>query len=89
MNKLIMVVSVILAIAIVYGYSKISIGMEIDTGEKNCKNKTSGGSVLIEPMIDMVCDSHCRPDLYTYRHGHNYNQWKCSNEDTIVCVCNR
>jgi hypothetical protein len=89
MNNLIWVAIIILVFVIVYGYSRISTGIEIDTGEKNCRNRTSDDSILIEPMIDMICDSHCRPDLYTYRHGHTYHEWKCSNADTIVCVCNR
>jgi hypothetical protein len=63
--------------------------MEINSGEKNCMNKTSGDSILIKPMIDMICDKACRPDLYTYTHGHTYHDWKCSDKDTIVCVCNR
>jgi len=88
MNQLILIVLIILVVVLSFYANKLT-GMEVDTGEKNCRNRTSVESVLIEPMIDMICDSHCRPDLYIYRHGHTYHDWKCSNADTIVCVCNR
>ena len=88
MKKPILILLIILVLVIVFVYFKTLISMEIDTGEKNCRNKTSSDSILIKPMIDMICDDTCRPDLYTYTHGHTYHDWKCSDKDTIVCVCN-
>ena len=89
MNKVILIGLLILVVVMLSGCINQFTEMEVDTDEKNCRNRTSGDSVLIEPMIDMICDSHCRPDLYTYRHGHTYHDWKCSNADTLICVCNR
>ena len=88
MNKLLFIGLIILVVTLSGCISQFT-RMEVDTGEKNCRNKTTGESILIKPMIDMICDDHCRPDLYTYRHGHNYHDWKCSNADTIICICNR
>lgn len=87
-NKLILIALIIFVVVIVFVHSEISTSTEINSGEKNCMNRTSGNSILIKPMIDMICDEACRPDLYTYTHGHTYHGWKCSDEDTIVCVCN-
>jgi len=88
MNKLLLI-GLILVVVMLSGCIYQLTGMEVDTSEKNCRNKTSGDSILIKPMIDMICDDTCRPDLYTYTHGHTYHDWECSDKDTIVCVCNR
>jgi hypothetical protein len=89
MNKLIFIALIILVVVIVYGYSRIINWVEVDTGHNNCRNTTSGANILTKAMIDMLCDEHCTPGVYTFRHGHFYNNWKCSDADTIVCVCNR
>jgi len=89
MNKLILIPIIIVMVIALYFWISTSIEKEVDTSETNCINRTSSGSVLTEPMIDMICDSHCRSDLHITRHAHTYHAWRCSNQDTLICVCNR
>lgn len=55
---------------------------EIDTGRENCKEIMGsflGG--IASDLADENCQSSCQAE------GYSYKQWKCSEADTIVCVC--
>ncbi len=57
---------------------------EIDTGEKDCREVMGNfiGAAFATPMVDATCSNLCQIE------GYSYKQWKCSEQDTLVCVCN-
>ena len=57
---------------------------EIDTGEKDCREVMGNvfGAAFATPIVDATCSNLCQIE------GHSYKQWKCSEQDTLVCVCN-
>jgi|TARA_B100001971_G_C18233660_1_gene565619 hypothetical protein len=55
---------------------------EIDTKEKDCRELAVGiASPLASEIFDLECKNRCQVD------GYAYNRWKCSEEDTLVCIC--
>ena len=56
---------------------------EIDTGEKDCREVMGNfiGAAFATPMVEATCANLCQIE------GHSYKQWKCSEQDTLVCVC--
>jgi len=79
-NKLIIIG--ILCILILSGCSLIE--KEIDIGEEDCKEMMSGllGTLLSE-VAEKDCSSRCSTE------GYSYKKWKCSENDTLVCVCSK
>lgn len=69
---------IILALLIISGCS----AKEIDTGEKDCREMMTG---MFGSMMDVLADSDCTNLCQV--EGYSYKQWKCSEQDTLVCVC--
>jgi hypothetical protein len=57
--------------------------VELDTGMGDCRSGTSGiFGLLGGELADSDCQNYCR------QKGYEYNRWKCSERDTLVCICN-
>ncbi len=54
-----------------------------DTGEPNCKEAV--GFAALDPIfLNQGCGQVCMDKGYVGSTG-----WKCSAEDTLVCICDR
>ena len=55
---------------------------EIDTGQEDCKELTSGLVGLVGgKAAETDCTNRCQQE------GNSYKQWKCNEENHVVCVC--
>ena len=56
---------------------------EIDTRSKDCRAQAlSLTGALYVIAVESDCTNICQVE------GYSYKQWKCSEQDTLVCVCN-
>jgi uncharacterized membrane protein len=79
MRKIIFIFLVIILISV----SGCIFNKEIDTGEQRCKEKMTGlPGAFAADLVDINCKNLCQSEGYTYK------RWKCSEKDTLVCICN-
>jgi type III secretory pathway lipoprotein EscJ len=56
---------------------------EIETDLTDCNERMSGLlSGVTNALAESSCEGKCRAD------GYEYETWKCSRDDILVCVCN-
>ncbi len=83
MNKIIWVVFICLTVAAILGCTTVASEVEIDTEVEECQKVTSVAPEIIPELVDRECVDRCKEKGYTFK------QWKCSAQDTIVCVCSK